>query len=121
MSLKKPCKHPLCSELTSARHGYCRDHLDYMKEKQKEADSSRPNSRERGYTTDWDKLRDEWLRAQPICQGCGRVNRQAKLLVHHIKPISDRGEALDRENLRTYCGPCHDREHRRLTLTKEEK
>ena len=77
MSLKKPCKHPLCSGLTSAKHGYCRTHIDYMKEKHKEADSSRPSSRERGYTTDWDKLRDEWLRAQPICQGCGRVNRQA--------------------------------------------
>ena len=120
MTIKKPCKHPLCSKLTSSRHGYCRAHLDYRKEKLKQADGQRPNRIERGYTKDWYKLRDEHLRKQPVCQGCGRVNRQAPLLVHHVKPIADGGEALDPGNLRTYCTQCHDREHRRLTLTKEE-
>ncbi len=119
MSIKKPCKHPLCSQLTSSRHGYCRDHLDYRKDKRKEADSSRPNRIERGYTKDWIKLREEWLRGHPVCFGCGRINRQRPLLVHHVVPIADGGEALDPDNLRTYCGHCHDREHRRLNLEKE--
>lgn len=61
---------------------------------------------ERGYGTDWDKLRQDILkRDNHLCQGClPRVVPGNH--VDHIKPKA-KGGTDDPHNLQTLCEPCH--------------
>lgn len=53
----------------------------------------------------WDKVRDEHIRKQPSCSGCGISFR---LEAHHILPFHVRPELeLDPDNLITLCRDCH--------------
>ena len=51
------------------------------------------------------RQRDGWL-----CTSC-RPRRVAARLVHHIKPLSENGAALDPANLTSLCSECHRQIH----------
>lgn len=49
----------------------------------------------------WRALRQRFLRAHPVCEACGRLE---KLNVHHIIPVHHRTDLeLEWENLLTLC------------------
>lgn len=76
-------------------------------------DQERGTAYERGYDRDWQKLRDQILRENPVCvfadakdlpHCCG----VAACIVDHIVPLNSGGARLDPANLRPVCRPCHD-------------
>ncbi|MCW1919974.1 HNH endonuclease [Rhodobacter sp. KR11] len=67
-------------------------------------DLNRPSARERGYTTDWDKARKEYLAFHPVCAMCGN----AATLVDHITPHKgDKTLFWDWRNWQALCVHCH--------------
>jgi 5-methylcytosine-specific restriction enzyme A len=77
--------------------------------KPRPADDDRPSASERGYDSDWSKLRKKFLREHPQCAKCGR----AAYIAHHIVPIDEGGERLDEGNLMAMCRNCHEKHHGR--------
>jgi 5-methylcytosine-specific restriction enzyme A len=77
--------------------------------KPRPTDDDRPSAAERGYDSDWAKLRKQFLWNHPICAKCGRP----AYIAHHIVPIDEGGERLDEDNLEAMCRLCHERHHGR--------
>lgn len=71
----------------------------------REYDRRRGTAAQRGYGTDWRKLRREILRRDPVCrmQGCSRQSSH----VDHIVPRR-KGGTDDPSNLQGLCGSCHN-------------
>jgi hypothetical protein len=68
------------------------------------------SSTERGYGSDWRRVRAAILAAEPLCRMCaaeGRVTIATE--VDHIQPFTslDDPRRLDPTNLRPLCAPCH--------------
>jgi 5-methylcytosine-specific restriction protein A len=71
-------------------------------------------------TSDWKKLRLEYLIAHPLCENCiqnGII--ESAIDVHHKVPISQgvdllekRTIGLDWNNLKSVCKECHKKEHK---------
>lgn len=76
----------------------------------------RGSARERGYTTAWDNLRDDYARSHPFCEECLRRGYLICMaVVDHMKPVVDAGEdRLNPENLDSLCHDCHNGWKRRL-------
>jgi 5-methylcytosine-specific restriction protein A len=56
----------------------------------------------------WHKARRIQLADEPLCRLCTAAERTVPATdVDHIKPISQGGAALDPENFRSLCRPCH--------------
>ena len=107
---KKPCSYPRCPELV-AKGAYCEKH---KKQEHKRLDSYRGTPKERGYDTQWTKVRAMKLQQDPLCEFCESIGKVTPaVLVHHIKTIRDRPEIrLEMENLMSLCRSCHDEVHR---------
>lgn len=76
--LKKPCKHPGCSRLTSGR--YCELHA-------KLHINDRENAFERGYNSQWQNASKRFLVKHPFCVGCERIGKLTPAtVVDHIRP-----------------------------------
>ena len=109
----KPCRKPGCPDLTRDKDGYCNRHKGYGIERisrQKQAlDKARGTSRQRGYSTQWDKVRAVKVMSDPICEMCREQGRTtATALVHHIIPVSARPDLLlVMDNLQSLCVRCH--------------
>ena len=80
-------------------HGRCAAH-----QRPRAPEQNRPSARERGYTAEWNRIRNQYLRANPSCEFCGAEARQ----VHHVVRIED-GGTHDWDNLRAVCMSCHNR------------
>jgi 5-methylcytosine-specific restriction protein A len=70
---------------------------------------SRESRHKRGYGTEWDKLRDRYMREHPLCAHClamkpQRVTEAAHL--DHVTPKAKGGTDAD-ENLQALCKACH--------------
>lgn len=67
---------------------------------------SRPNAARRGYDRAWQKIRGAKLRQSPECEiaGC----EHPAVIVDHRTPLSQGGQRLDLDNLRSVCRRCHD-------------
>lgn len=108
----KPCRHPGCNVLVRSG-GRCDKH-------QREAapgsfaDRSRGTRHERGYGTDWDKIRERILRRDNgLCQECLRNgvltavgDKPFSAWCDHVIPKAE-GGTDDDENLQTLCRSCH--------------
>lgn len=67
------------------------------------ADAKRPGARLRGYDREWEKLRADFLAANPSCRCGARAS-----LVDHKTPIrAAPHRRLDPTNLQSLCTPCH--------------
>lgn len=67
-------------------------------------DQNRPNARERGYTTAWDKARAGFLKAHPACAICGAT---ATVVDHRTPHRGDSKLFWDKGNWQALCTPCH--------------
>jgi len=81
---------------------------DYKKE-----DSQRGNSRERGYKSEWDNVREKKRKLTPYCEEC--KNQGIKTLaeiVHHKRKVKSRPDLLlNMNNLESLCRLCHAERH----------
>jgi 5-methylcytosine-specific restriction protein A len=96
-SPKRPCTHPGCPELSAT--GRCANHPRPGSFR----DPNRPSPRERGYPSNWPKLRLLVLAQQPVCGAC-ELNPSS--MVDHIRPLIN-GGTNDLGNLRGICFECH--------------
>jgi 5-methylcytosine-specific restriction protein A len=110
--LKRPCRHRGCPHTT--RNGFCEQHAGEAY--RRPADLYRGTPAERGYDSDWRRVREEHLYEHPVCEEClesGVVNDQ-QLEVDHVIPISTRPDLrLVSSNLRTLCHTHHQHKTRR--------
>ncbi len=104
---KHVCGHPGCPALVEYGKSRCPEHMAQMRKRQ---DAGRPNFRERGYDSRWDKVRKAYLSEYPLCERCQAAGRSVPaILVHH----RDRVPAnMADENLEALCRECHEQEHR---------
>lgn len=72
-------------------------------------DRYRPNPRQRGYDSTWEKFRARFLAEHPLCADCTAAGRTHDANeVHHIVPITDRPDLrLVQQNCMALCKPCH--------------
>ncbi|WP_052507094.1 HNH endonuclease signature motif containing protein [Desulfonatronovibrio magnus] len=67
---------------------------------------NRLSSRQRGYNSNWEKVRKMKLNADPLCEQCkSRDKVTGAVLVHHINSNPRDNRAA---NLMSVCRPCHD-------------
>ena len=102
---KRPCNYYGCKELITAG-GYCEAH---KKLKQKQVDSNRGTSTQRGYNSVWRKARKRYLAANPICVECEREGKlTASTEVDHIIPHQgDMDLFWDEDNWQALCKSHH--------------
>lgn len=103
MALKKFCRKPGCTKLTTT--GYCNDHPPNTYDKQ------RGTAAERGYDHKWRKARLAFLQANPLCKHCMENNKLTEATrVDHIVPHrGDKKLFWDRKNWQPLCESCHNR------------
>lgn len=92
-------------------------------------DDNRPSSKERGYDSQWRKVRALKVEKDPFCERCLRkkpklyVPIKVKIngnygVVHHIKPISTHPHLrLVMDNLESLCFVCHEIEEGRMRFS----
>ena len=108
---KRICNKAGCNEITSST--YCHEHQAAMeKARQSYLADRRGSSASRGYDARWRKLRQHKLNVNPFCEDCEKHGLvEVATMVHHIKPISEGGKALEYNNLMSLCEACHDKAH----------
>lgn len=67
-------------------------------------------STQRGYGYRWQKERERFLMANPLCLYCERqgVTREATVVDHKVPHRGDESLFWDRSNWQPLCKPCHD-------------
>lgn len=82
----------------------CQHMAQADKERKARFDQQRPSARERGYTSKWQKAREDFLKVYPRCVMCG----QPAKVVDHVTP--HRGDLKlfwSRSNWQALCTLCH--------------
>jgi 5-methylcytosine-specific restriction endonuclease McrA len=74
------------------------------RERKARHDAQRPTARERGYDSEWEKARREYLAAYPSCRRCGG---RATVVDHVVSIRTAPHRRLDRTNFQALCTPCH--------------
>lgn len=88
----------------------CACQIESTRARGRRHDARRPNSRQRGYTRQWEALRAEFLRLHPACAFCGAGGG----VVDHIKRHrGDPALLFNWNNLQSLCKRCHDSEKQR--------
>jgi len=99
------CLVPGCPSPAVA-HGRCAAHAQARaQQSRRRSPDRRPNARQRGYTTAWDKLRARYIKAHPDCEGCGAAGPKG-MIVDHIRPKRAGGQD-EWSNCQTLCRTCH--------------
>lgn len=103
----KPCRHAGCSALVRDGGGYCPAHKRVV---QKEVDSRRESSAQRGYGYKWQKAREGYLRSHPLCAEHEKQGQLVKAtIVDHIIPHKgNKNMFWDSSNWQPLCKLCHD-------------
>lgn len=109
-ALPTPCREPTCPETITGP--YCEKHGDEAASRKAERDSEqRPSARDRGYDRHWERVRDRYLKKNPLCARCSQMGEtRAADLVHHIVPLPE-GDRLNPDNLQSLCRSCHQSIH----------
>jgi 5-methylcytosine-specific restriction protein A len=82
-------------------------------EARKAHDRYRGSARERGYTSEWDKISRAYRASHPLCEDCEAEGRLTPVdEVDHIIPL-DKGGTNDDGNLRSLCKSHHQIKTRR--------
>lgn len=107
----------LCSCGAIVAHGtLCQCQVERQRERKARHDAKRPSARQRGYGTEWQKLRLEFLRQYPCCAMCkGKAD-----VVDHIRPHRGNQELLlSWWNLQSLCAHCHNSVKQRQERTTD--
>lgn len=105
----KGCNYAGCSNLTESGRRFCDVHRSAQN---KQRDAQRGSSTDRGYGSDWQKVRHSVLLGHPICADpFGFHANEGRIVpaveVDHILPRSQ-GGTDEPENLQPLCEDCHD-------------
>ena len=106
---KRFCKH--CGDLYSGTCQRC--HPGWVNDR----GVPRPSRHQRGYDSDWERVRKMVLAKTPMCVDCANEGRLGipAIEVHHVIPISGNPKQdpnrLDPMNLVPLCEACHDARH----------
>lgn len=81
----------------------------------KQYEQLRGSASARGYDYQWQKYRESYLRAHPLCQDCLDQNRTAAATdVHHMAKASENPELFyEPTNHRALCKACHSKRTKR--------
>lgn len=104
---KRPCAYPGCAHLAESGERYCTEHKQDMDRHYNHYQRD-PEINKR-YGRAWKRIRDRYIKANPLCEECqkqGRLNPAEE--VHHILPLS-RGGGNEESNLMSLCKSCHSR------------
>jgi len=101
-----PCVEPGCPTLVT-KGSRCARHA---REHQQRLDAVRPSPSQRGYDSNWRRIRIAFLRKHPWCSDPYDIHLDAvrATQVDHIKPIKE-GGTNDQNNLQGLCQKCHSR------------
>lgn len=105
MSPRAPsvCVVPGCTKPAPPGQSKCEPH---RLASNRQADQRRPNARERGYDSTWQRFARDYLRGHPVCSVCGDPAE----VVDHIDGKGPTGpQGYTDSNLRPACKPCHAR------------
>lgn len=121
----KPCATPGCRELVRGS-AHCPAHqakadakrAEHLKKVHKVYNLRRDDTDEFYKSQPWRRLRDAFIRANPLCSNCARYDRvRQAVIVDHVTPLKKAPErALDASNLRGLCRACHNRVGERVGL-----
>ena len=100
---KKECRYSRCKN-AQAHRGYCGEHQDKAVGWFRTSTKSR---HERGYGTEWVKIRAVKLKANPLCEYCkDKGIYTVATEVDHVVGLTNGGtHRLD--NLKSSCNECH--------------
>ena len=115
-----PCQHPGCPNLCDMGERYCEVHkAEHPSEfiDRRKAWTHEGSGASRGYNSKWQKARESYLAAHPLCVECMKSGKYTKgTVVDHIVPHKGNKELFwNRQNWQTLCKECHDRK----TLSKD--
>jgi 5-methylcytosine-specific restriction protein A len=102
---KRECPHPGCRTLT--RGGTCEKHKVAPWQGAQRAPDTRGNASSRGYDYQWQRLRDVYIRNNPVCEIQTHCSNGPAIEVDHIRELSQGGARLDQDNLQSTCRRCH--------------
>ena len=95
--LASPCAVPGCPNLAS-HGGRCAQH---------KTQRERGTAHERGYSVEWQRFREWFLRCHPVCADCGK---EFATEVHHLQKLRDRPDLrLVETNCLALSKKCHQR------------
>jgi len=98
------CSATGCGEPSTVR-GRCATH---QRAQYRRIERDRGSSTSRGYDADWRRVREQLLKAEPLCRHCERTGVLTLAReVDHILPLADGGARLELSNLQPLCGACH--------------
>lgn len=99
-----PCKQNGCPRLVAYGNKYCEDHKSHHA-------FESMTTKEKGYTSRWNKARSRYLKIHPLCVHCQKEGKLTKArVVDHITP--HRGDQVlfwDEKNWQALCKSCHDK------------
>lgn len=115
MIVARPCVHPGCTAIVKGGGNRCPKHLAAYEERQRErariSDEQRGSRHERGYGSNWEKVRADKLTKNPLCAICKKRGKIVPAtVVHHIDEDQFNN---DPKNLCSLCRDCHERLHKR--------
>lgn len=100
------CQFPACPKVSWKGH-YCTEHATSINKTNRETretnDATLRESQEFYQSTRWRKLRNWFIKQNPICLHCGRPAQE----IDHIQPIRQGGSAMSVDNLQSLCTSCH--------------
>jgi 5-methylcytosine-specific restriction protein A len=106
---KSICKHPACGKLIDMA-GYCDSHQAIQDKLDAERRKNRTHNYSKMYGSEWRKVRNTYLKANPLCVVCfAKCLIVPANVVDHIKPHKgDKNLFWDEDNYQPLCKPCHD-------------
>ena len=102
----RPCSVAGCPDLIFGQGHLCSRH---QVNQRRCNDARRLSATQRGYDSNWQRIRKAHLKKHPTCVDCG--NRATE--VDHAIPLAN-GGTNDESNLRSRCKSCHSRKTARL-------
>ena len=116
---KSVCSQPGCTRVAPLGQTRCAQHQEewaarrqvQVAKAHKQYNERRPESDSFYRTERWKKKSQQFRRLHPLCAECELIGLVVpSKMVDHIKPYRERPDlALDDDNLRALCWPCHNR------------
>lgn len=106
----KVCTAPGCKTIVSDGGNRCRHHILPERTPKRQYDHHYHNGKNIYKTSQWRKLREAQLRAEPCCATCAQYGIVTPATIaDHIVEVKDGGELFDIKNLQSLCHACHNK------------
>ncbi|QHI99350.1 HNH endonuclease [Xylophilus rhododendri] len=103
----RPCTYPGCGRLVRDGSSRCESHRRF---EQRQFDQQRGSAASRGYDSAWQRAREGFLRAHPLCASCEKADlvTPATVVDHIVPHRNDKVLFWTRSNWQPLCKKCHD-------------